>query len=118
VLAVQMLHGLNFGIMGTIAVAFVNDVAEAMGAQTSRGALQARLGASSGLAIAISPIVCGQIAQRFGIGAMFAAMALVGAAGAWVFLTQVRESHPGAVSPAERGPHRLRPVLRWLVGNG
>jgi len=110
VLAVQLLHGLNFGIMGTIAVAFVNDGAT----DANRGAVQARLGAAGGLAIALGPVTCGLLAERFGIGWMFAAMSLVGAAGAWVFLTQVRESHPAPVSPAEHGPRLLRPAWSWL----
>ncbi len=92
VLAVQLLHGLNFGIMGAIAVAYVNDVAT----DRTRGAAQAALASAGGLAVAIGPALCGLIAHRFGIGWMFGAMSVVGAAGALVFLTRVREPlrHP------------------------
>ena len=45
VLGVQTLHGLNFGIVGTIAIVFVNDHAT----DANRGRLQARLAASAGL---------------------------------------------------------------------
>jgi len=112
VLAVQTLHGLNFGIMGTIAVAYVNDRAT----DANRGTLQARLGATGGLAITLGPAACGQIAERLGIGWMFAAMALVGALGAGVFLRYVPESHPAPASSENKGPFLLRPVWRWLAG--
>lgn len=90
VLMVQLLHGLNFGIMGAVAVAYVNDVAN----DRDRGAAQASLASAGGLAVAIGPAVCGLIAQRHGIGAMFGTMALVGAAGAVLFLARVPESNP------------------------
>jgi MFS family permease len=114
VLAVQTLHGLNFGIMGTIAVAYVNDRAT----DANRGTLQARLGATQVLATAVGPVACGLIAERFGIGWMFAAMALVGALGAGVFLRRVPESHPTPTSPENKGPLLLRPVWRWLSSGG
>ena len=91
VLVVQLLHGLNFGIMGAIAVVLVNDLAS----DGERGTAQARLAGVGGLAVALGPALCGVIAQRLGIGAMFAAMAVVGAVGAALFLTRVPES--GAV---------------------
>ena len=112
VLAVQTLHGLNFGIMGTIAVAYVNDRAT----DANRGTLQARLGAAQGLATAVGPVVCGQIAQYFGIGWMFGAMAFVGVVGAAAFLRRVPESHPTPASSEGKGPLLLRPVWRWLAG--
>ena len=87
VLGVQLLHGLNFGIMGAIAVAYVNDVAT----DRARGAAQAALASTGGLAVAIGPAVCGLIAHRFGLGWMFAAMSVVGFLGALVFLIWVRE---------------------------
>jgi MFS family permease len=71
-------------------VAFVNDLA----ADRGRGRAQARLAGVGGLALALSPIVCGAIAQRWGIGWVFGTMALVGAAGALVLVTGVRETHP------------------------
>ncbi len=104
VLLVQTLHGVNFGIMGTIAVAFINDLTT----DRDRGAAQARLAGTSGLATALAPAVCGWMAQYWGIGWMFAAMSLIGAAAAFIFMTQVHESHPS--------PLLLRPSLRWLSG--
>jgi MFS family permease len=87
VMVVQLLHGLNFGIMGAVAIAYVNDIAT----DRNRGALQASLASVGGLAVAIGPAVCGAIAQRFGLGWMFASMAVVGAAGALVFMLRVQE---------------------------
>lgn len=111
VLSVQMLHGLNFGIMGAIAIVFINDTAT----DQNRGAAQARLAAVSGLASAISPMLCGWIAQHFGMGWMFSAMSVVGAAGAIVFLTQVQESHPTPLAWTTRAPAFLHPLLRLLA---
>src|SRR5579884_1098613 len=110
VLLVQTLHGLNFGIMGAIAVVFVNDSAT----EWERGAAQARLAAAGGLATALGPAVCGWIAGHFGMGWMFAAMSAMGAVAAGVFLTQVQESHPSPSSLVARGPACLHPLLRLL----
>jgi PPP family 3-phenylpropionic acid transporter len=110
VMAVQSLHGLNFGIMGAIAVVFVNDLTTEGG----RGAAQARLAGVSGLATALGPAACGWLASRYGYGSMFAAMSIVGAAGAILFLTQVHESHAAAIPVAGRGPSLLAPLLRLL----
>lgn len=108
VLLVQLLHGLNFGIMGAVAVAFVNDLAE----DGERGAAQARLAGVQGLATALGPVACGLIAQRLGISWMFASMAGVGAVAAVVFLARVHESHPSPLPL--RGPTPMRPFLRAL----
>ncbi len=102
VLAVQTLHGLNFGIVGTIAIVFVNDLA----GDSDRGALQARLAGTAGAGLALGPLTCGWLAQKWSIGGMFAVMSLIGAAGAVVLLTKVRESHPSPVP--------LTGKLRWL----
>ena len=103
VLGVQTLHGLNFGIVGTIAIVFVNDQAT----DANRGRLQARLAASAGLGLALGPLACGWIAQRAGMGWMFASMSAVGASAAWVLITRVAESHPAPVAPASRLLRRL-----------
>jgi PPP family 3-phenylpropionic acid transporter len=109
VLMVQLLHGLNFGIMGAIAIVFVNDLASEQG----RGTAQARLAGVGGLAMASGPAVCGWLAQQYSIPAMFAVMSAVGTAGAVVFVTQVQESHP---APARMtGPGRLQPLLNLLA---
>lgn len=88
--AVQSLHGVNFGIVGAIAVTFVNDCAP----ERQRGAIQARLAGTGGLAVALGQWVCGFVLQRWGFGAMFGAMSAVGAVGAALLWTRVRESHP------------------------
>lgn len=110
VMAVQSLHGLNFGIMGAIAIVFINDLAT----NQDRGAAQARLAAVGGLATALGPAACGWLAQHWGIGSMFAAMAGVGSVGAAIFLARVQESHPAPANPIERAPAALRPILRRL----
>lgn len=102
VLAVQTLHGLNFGIVGTIAIVFINDLAN----DRDRGALQARLAGTAGVGLALGPLTCGWLAQKWSIGGMFAIMSLIGAAGAIVLLTKVRESHPSPVP--------LTGKLSWL----
>jgi PPP family 3-phenylpropionic acid transporter len=95
VLCVQSLHGINFGIVGTMAVVFVNDLA----GDANRGALQARLAVTSGLALAIAPLLCGWLSDQIGIRGMFAAMSLVGAAAAVLFVAKVRDSHPSPATP-------------------
>lgn len=112
VLFVQTMHGLNFGIMGAIAIAFVNDLAN----EHNRGAAQARLAAAGGLATAIGPILCGWLADRVGLGGMFAAMSVMGFIGAFIFLTRVHESLPDPVALPTNLPAFLHPVLRLLAG--
>jgi MFS transporter, PPP family, 3-phenylpropionic acid transporter len=111
VLAVQTLHGLNFGIMGAIAVVFINDLA----ANAGRGYAQSRLTATQGLATAVGPILCGWISQQYGMGWMFGAMAVVGTLGALVFLLWVQESHPSPEPFVGRGPALLQPLWRALA---
>ena len=103
VLLVQILHGLNFGIVGTIAVVFVNDNAS----DANRGRLQARLAAAAGMGTALGPVACGWISQHFGLPAMFAAMSLVGFGAFAVFWVYVKESHPA--------PAALPPKWKWLA---
>jgi MFS family permease len=110
VLLVQLLHGLNFGIMGAVAVTFINDLSN----DYNRGAAQARLTGVQGLATALGPVACGLVVQHWGMEGMFVAMAAVGALAAAVFLTRVHESHPAPRSLPERGPLPLRPLLRLL----
>jgi PPP family 3-phenylpropionic acid transporter len=96
VLMVQTLHGLNFGIMGAIAVVFINDSASPGG----HGRAQARLAGVGGLATALGPALCGWLVQHAGMRTMFATMAGFGTLAALVFLTRVREYHPDAALPA------------------
>ncbi len=88
VIGVQFLHGLNFGIVGAIGVAFVNDLAD----DSNRGALQARFAATGGLATALGQLACGYLAQNYSIPVMFAAMAGVGMIAAALLITRVGES--------------------------
>ena len=92
VLLVQTIHGFNFGILGTIAVVFVNDTAS----DDNRGAAQAELAATIGLAGSVAPIACGYLVQNVGIHAMFAVMSAVAAVSVALFCAFVAESHPGA----------------------
>ena len=103
VLLVQTLHGLNFGIVGTIAIVFVNDTAT----DANRGRLQARLAAAGGIGNALGPVACGAISQNYGLPAMFACMSMVGFIAFFVFMRWVRESHPA--------PAALPQKWRWLA---
>ena len=111
IMAVHAMHGLNFGIMGAISVVFVNDLAT----DANRGTAQARLAAAQGLAAAFAPMAGGFLADRIGMGPMFASMAVVAAGAAVLFLTQVHESHPSPESFAERCHPVLRPFARLLA---
>jgi MFS family permease len=110
VLCVQTIHGINFGIMVAVAVAFVNDLCT----EHNRGAAQAKLVGTAGFASAFGPAVGGWIAQQFGIPWTFAVMSCVAAAGASVFLWRVRESHTQAKRLYHYGPACLRPVFGVL----
>jgi MFS transporter, PPP family, 3-phenylpropionic acid transporter len=90
VIGVQSLHGLNFGIVGAVGVALVNDVAD----DTNRGALQARLGATAGLASALGQLICGWLSQSYSIGVMFAVMSAVGVIAVFLLTTRVKETLP------------------------
>jgi MFS family permease len=110
ILMVQLLEGLGFGIMGATIMAFVNDSAH----DAKRGIAQARLSAVSGLALALGPVIGGVIVQRLGMGWLFAASAVVGAVGAVIVLTRVRESHP-TPEPLQHRHAALQPALRLLT---
>ncbi len=110
VLAVQSLHGVNFGIMGAVAVVFVNDLTT----DRTRGHAQARLAAVTGLATAVGPILLGDISQRLGLVPMFGVAAGLAAIGALGFVFRVRDSHPGSESLADHGPPALRRLFKWL----
>jgi len=102
---VQTLHGLNFGIMGVIAVAFVNDATP----DHARGVAQARLASVNGLGAALGPLACGALSDTSGgLRLMFAAMSAVGVCAACVFATRVRESHPAPVAWRGRPGARMK----------
>ncbi len=110
VLLVQSLHGFNFGILGTIAVVFVNDTAD----PDKRGAAQAELAATLGLGNSIGPIVCGFLVERYGLGTMFGAMSVLAVVAVVLFCAFVGESH---AAPNGDFVNRLPRFLRkpWLV---
>ena len=110
IFAVQLLHGLNFGIVGAVAIAFANDLSD----NRTRGYAQSRLSASQGLAMAIGPLLFGEAAQRLGLAAMFVSAAFVALLGALTMVFGVHDSHPESRSIAERFPSKLQPALRWL----
>jgi MFS transporter, PPP family, 3-phenylpropionic acid transporter len=90
VMAIQALHGLNYGIVGTLAVVYVNDCVT----DAQRGTAQAAMTATSGIALSVSPALCGWLASAYGFTAMFIAMSLVGALGALFLILRVPESNP------------------------
>ena len=89
ILGVQALHGLNFGIVGAVAIAFVNDQAE----HRTRGALQARLALVTATAGAVGPALMGEVADRLGLRPMFLVAAGLAAVAAVWFLLFVEESN-------------------------
>jgi PPP family 3-phenylpropionic acid transporter len=110
ILMIQSLHGINFGIMGTVGVAFVNDLCS----EENRGATQARMAGTGGLATALGPVTGGFLSQAVGLPWTFALMAVVAAWGAGLFLWKVGESHPKPAPLYPRGPAWLRPAVAAL----
>lgn len=110
VLAVQSLHGINFGIVGAVAVAFANDLAT----DRTRGESQARLTAVAGLATALGPVVLGGAAQYLGLPAMFMVAAGIAAVAATVLVFMVEDSHPDSASIAGRVHPRWSKAVAWL----
>jgi len=87
---VQSLHGLNFGIVGAIAIAYINDCSE----ESKRGSEQARLAVTAGISTAISMWLCGWMMQNYGFTAMFFTMSAVAGIGGLILYFFVDESHP------------------------
>ena len=104
VVAVQILHGLNFGVMGAISIALVNDLAT----DATRGQAQARMAIIAGLASTVAPIIFGRVADITGLRSMFLVAAAVAVVAFLVFLFKVQETHPAGRSMAERLGNR-----RW-----
>jgi len=100
VLGAQALHGLNFGIVGAVAIAFINDQAD----HRTRGSLQAQLSLVTATAGAIGPALMGLIADRFGLPSMFLVAAALAVVAAIVFMLYVDESNP----------HAQGSGVRWL----
>ena len=100
VLGVQSLHGLNFGIVGAVAIAFVNDQAD----HRTRGALQAQLSLVTATAGAVGPALMGAVADRYDLRTMFVVAAVLAVAAFVWFLLFVDESNG----------HAKGTGLRWL----
>ncbi len=92
VLAIQTLHGLNFGIVGAIAPVFVNDQAD----HRTRGQLQAQLSMVTACAGAVGPSLMGSVADAWGLRAMFVVAAVLAVAAAAIFLLFIDESNAHA----------------------
>ena len=92
---VQALHGLNFGIVGAVAVIVANDCAN----DQDRGLAQSRLAGTAGIALATGQWTCGALLERYGFNTVFAAMAVIAVAAAVTLATCFRESHPLRRSP-------------------
>jgi len=92
VLGAQSLHGLNFGIVGAVAIAFVNDQANSR----TRGSLQAQLSLVTATAGAIGPALMGFVADHYGLPAMFQVAAFLAFVATVVFLMFVNESNEHA----------------------
>lgn len=110
VLAVQSLHGFNFGIVGAVAIAFANDLAT----DRSHGHAQARLAGVAGLATAVGPALFGAASQAMGLRPMFGLAAFIALLGAAILVFGVHDSHPESEPVADHGPDFLRPFLRLL----
>lgn len=92
VLGAQSLHGLNFGIVGAVAIAFVNDQAD----HRTRGVLQAQLSLVTAAAGAVGPAIMGFVADRYGLPAMFEVAAGLAFVATVVFVLFVNESNEHA----------------------
>ena len=92
VLGAQALHGFNFGIVGAVAIAFVNDQAD----HRTRGSLQAQLSLVTAGAGAVGPAIMGLVADRYGLPAMFEVAAALAAVATVIFLLFVDESNEHA----------------------
>ena len=110
VIGVQALHGINFGIMGVVSIAFANDLA----AEGSQGRTQAQFAATMGLASAIAPLTFGVISDAIGLRPMWLVASAVAAVGAVGFLLTVEDSHHESHSLAEHGPRWLKPILHLM----
>lgn len=92
VLGAQSLHGLNFGIVGAVAIAFINDQAD----HHTRGSLQAQLSLVTAAAGAIGPAVMGVVSDQYGLARMFQVAAALALLATIVFILFVDESNEHA----------------------
>lgn len=110
VLGAQSLHGLNFGIVGAVAIAFVNDQAD----HRTRGALQAQLTLITAAAGAVGPSLMGFVADRYGLPFMFQVAAGLALVATFIFILFVNESNDHAkgtgVALLDRAPFPVKTV--------
>ena len=92
VLGAQSLHGFNFGIVGAVAIAFVNDQAD----HHTRGALQGQLSLVTAAAGAVGPALMGVIADKYGLPVMFEVAAALAVVATVIFTLFVDESNEHA----------------------
>lgn len=92
VLGAQSLHGFNFGIVGAVAIAFINDQAD----HRTRGALQAQLILVTAAAGATGPALMGFVADRHGLPVMFQVAAALALVATVIFILFVDESNEHA----------------------
>lgn len=112
VMAVQSLHGINFGIVGAVSIAFVNDQAN----HATRGQLQARLTMISALAGATGPSLMGSVAERYGLSTMFVVAAGIAAVAAAIFFLFVDESNDHARGTGLKWLDGKAPASKWRLG--
>ena len=92
VLGAQSLHGLNFGIVGAVAIAFVNDQAD----HRTRGALQGQLAMVTAAAGAVGPMLMGFVSEKYGLPVMFQVAAGLAFVALVIFFLFVNESNEHA----------------------
>ena len=88
--AVQAMHGLNYGIIGTVGITLVNDCAE----EHRRGTEQARLGVTASFATAVGQWICGFILQKSGFPEIFILLSALSPIGVALMIFRVLETHP------------------------
>jgi PPP family 3-phenylpropionic acid transporter len=98
VLGAQSMHGFNFGIVGAVAIAFVNDQAD----HRTRGALQAQLSLVTAAAGAVGPALMGYVAEAYGLPVMFQVAAALACVATVVFVLFVDESNEHAEGTGAR----------------
>lgn len=90
VLMVQTSEAFCFGIIGVVAVAWVNDLSD----DSNRSLAQGRLSSAIGLTMATAPPVAGWLVGRFNMATMLATMAAIALLSLAILWRCVPESHP------------------------
>ena len=87
---IQLLHGLTFSFMLVASLAFVADLSPGEYRATGQGLL----GMTSGIAMALGPLMGGAFADRISISSMYLALTGLSLAASLIFILFVHESHP------------------------